>query len=102
MHPPIQRVRGRHAAVQKQQRQRVQADAGSNVRVSQQRLDLGTEDEQIPLAGLKERLLSGSVAREEQPAPTLVPDGEREHALEPLDERVACLLVEMKNGLRVG
>jgi len=60
-------------------------------RVAEQRLRLGREQEQPVAVPVVERLLAQPIAGEEEPARGVVPDGEGEHADEPLD---ACLAVD--------
>src|SRR6516225_11760806 len=49
----------------------------------QQRLDLRREHQGSAAGGVVERLLAESIAREKELLPPLVPQGKREHAVQP-------------------
>ena len=55
-------------------------------RIGEQSLDLAGEDEPIPRVPVVERLLPEPIAADYQPPPSLVPDREGEHAVEPAAE----------------
>ncbi len=50
-------------------------------------LELAAEDEQLARGPVVQRLLAEPVAAEDQPLAVLVPDGEREHPIEPAGQR---------------
>src|SRR5205085_4831690 len=81
--------------------ERVPVDRARDPRMPQQRLDLRREHELPAALPVIERLLAEPVARDEEPAPARVPDGEREHAGERLDAALAVLLEEMHDRLGV-
>ena len=72
-----------------------------NRRIGEQRLELGSKPQ--PPAGfrIQQRLLAEPIARQHQPLAAIVPQREREHAVELAHELVAQLLVEMHEDLGV-
>jgi hypothetical protein len=73
-------------------------DAGE----AEQRLHLrGERDRPVRQARPEERLLADAVAREDEPLAAGIPQREREHAAEPLDEVDAVLLVQVRDHRRV-
>ena len=71
-------------------------------RDASKRRQLGREQELAVALVDVERLLPEAVAREQQPPALGVPQGEGEHPLERRDERVAELLVQVRDNLGVG
>ena len=63
---------------------------------------LGGELQHRATASVVQRLDPETVARQEQPAPALVPHSQGEHAPQPLDHRIAVVLVEVHEDLGVG
>ena len=82
--------------------QRDEVDAGLDVRVRQQRLDLGAEDQLALGDGVEERPDAEAIARGEEHAASRVPDGKRPLAVQPLDAVLALFFVEMEDHFRVG
>src|SRR5438067_5231467 len=70
----------------------------------EQRLDFGSEEEQIAGTRPIERLDAEAIAHEQQPLLRRVPERERKHAAEPVDALVAPLLVRVDDrfGVRAG
>ena len=64
-------------------------------------LQLGAEVQALGGRGVDQRLDAEAVAREHEPAPAGVPQGEAEHAAEALDAVDAQLLVEVDDDLDV-
>jgi len=65
------------------------------------RLDLGAE-EKLPLVeGIVQGLLPDPIPGEKKPSPAFVPERNREHPLEKIDEIGTVILVEMDDRLRV-
>src|SRR5262245_43811549 len=63
--------------------------------MSQHCLELRSEDEFFLVSIEVERLDANSIAGQDQSAGLPVPDGEREHAAQPIHEPVAHFLIEM-------
>ncbi len=91
------RERRRHAVEREERVQRVEADVAVL-----QRVELRGEAELAAVQPVGERLDPEAVAREHEPAPRRVPDGDREHAAQALPEPVAPLLVAVDEHLGVG
>ena len=68
----------------------------------EQRLELGAEQQRVSEVGVVERLLAESVTSEQQAPVLLVPECEREHAVEPLDTARSVILVQVDDHLGVG
>src|SRR5206468_2169294 len=64
------------------------------VRKLEQRLDFRREAQLAAHVGPEQRLFTGAIARQQQPALAVVPDGEPEHALEPRDGVGSIALVK--------
>src|SRR4029077_7364990 len=73
-----------------------------NLSAGEQRLDLRGEAECPAVVCGVERLDAVGVAREEEAAPRLIPDGECEHAAELVHYLGAMTRVEVQERLRVG
>src|SRR5262245_825514 len=69
--------------------------------MTEERLRLRGEQEEMALMPVVERLLPQPIAREEQPAPRGVPDGEGEHASQSLDTGLAPRDVRLQDHLGV-
>ena len=67
----------------------------------QEGLDLGGEDQALPVGVVVERLLPRAVPPQDQAAVGLVPEREGEHPAQPLHELEAEFLVRVDDGLRV-
>ena len=67
----------------------------------QQRLDFGAEEQLAAHLNVIERLDAQMIPRQEQLAPDRIPDGEREHAVEPFHAGRAPLFVGVNDHLRV-
>src|ERR1041384_1895444 len=67
-----------------------------------QRLDRRGEQQAPGGDGVVDRLLAHAVAREDEPAASAVPDAEREHAVDRLDDAGLALLVEVDDDFGVG
>src|SRR5262249_16769726 len=67
----------------------------------EQRFDLGGEREVASAARVVEGLHAGAVAGQDQAAPADIEDGDREHAVQILEDALAFLLVEMSDDLAV-
>src|SRR5205823_7650204 len=65
------------------------------------RLDFGGEQEPIRAGEVEQRLLPNAVSRQEQGSPASVPDGEGEHAPQPLHARATVFLPGVDDRLRV-
>jgi hypothetical protein len=70
-------------------------------RVLEQRLDLRGEDDALPVVDVVERLDPEPVTGEHQPTPPPIPEGERKHPPQRVQERGPAVLVEMRDHLRV-
>ena len=78
-----------------------QADFARNSAQAQQRLDLGRKNQRTVGLGIIQRLDPVPVPGQQQGFCPVVPECEREHAVQPLDTVGSELLVEMKQDLRV-
>ena len=88
---PVERVRMRHVAVQEVvAAPRRSSISTCGVRMGQERLDLRREQRCGRHPGREQRLLAGAIARQHQPSAPLIPDGQREHAVEPSIARSPC------------
>src|SRR5438093_6502466 len=65
------------------------------------RLDLRSKDQRSVDVGIDERLLAEAVPREDEPTLLLVPQSDREHAAEPIDEVQTPLVVRVREDLGV-
>src|SRR6185295_17894666 len=72
-----------------------------DIRVPEQRLDLGREQKAAVRGRVIERLLAKAIARREERPARLVPERKREHAVEAGDTVGAELLIEMNDRLGV-
>ncbi len=81
--------------------ERAQVDFAEPRIEREERLDFGCKGERAPVGRVVERLLTEMVARREQAAAPPVPEREREHAAQMIEQRVSVLLVERKNHLAV-
>ena len=81
--------------------ERVDVDVARHLGLAQQRLQLGGERQHPVLDPVVERLDPEAVAREHQPLLELVPQRDREHPAQVLDEGGPALLVEMHEHLGV-
>src|SRR3989338_1779030 len=66
----------------------------------QDRLDLRAEQESRPWP-VEQRLLSRTIAAQEEPSRALVPEREREHPVQPFGDPLAVLLVAVDHDLAV-
>ena len=81
-----ERARRRHVAKSQIRGDRILVEATRHARVRQNGLDLASEDEQAVRAPVIEGLLAETIPPEDEPFPTLVPHGEREHSIQCLRE----------------
>src|SRR5215211_139519 len=96
------RQRGGDRVEREQRLERPHVELPFEARKGHERLQLGAERE--PAAGVlavEERLDPEAVAGQQQPPSAPVPQGEREHAAQALDEGVAVLFVEVNQHLGV-
>ena len=98
----VERPRMRHVAVEKVIRHRGVIDLHLEIRMRQQGLHLGGEDHPASLALVKQGLLAGAIAREQQASAALVPNRQREHAVKAIDGAVAQFLVQVDDHFGVG
>jgi hypothetical protein len=75
--------------------ERIEIDLTGEVRMAQQRLELRGEGEMPAVVPVVERLDPEAVARHDQASLALVPDRDREHAPQILDEGRSALLVQV-------
>src|SRR5207302_7375094 len=68
---------------------------------TRQRAELGGKRQLSVDVTVVERLDPEAVAREDEPLPRCIPDRNGEHSAQPLRERIAVLLVEVEQDLRV-
>ena len=95
------RQRRRDRVEREERLERVQVDFTRHLGLAQQRLQLGRERQRAAGDAVVERLDPEAVAREEQALLEPVPQRDREHAPQVLDERRPPLLVQMDQHLRV-
>src|SRR6266542_4594825 len=76
-------------------------DVAADIRMAEQRFDLGGEEQEPVSVAVIERLLAQAIPREEQPPAAPVPDGEGEHPTQMIDARLAERLVGAKQHLAV-
>ena len=98
----IERKRLGHAAEQMEADDAGRFRIARNMSAREQRLDLRGEAECPAIVCRVERLDAVGIARKEEATPRLVPDGESEHATEPMHHLGAVARVEMQQRLRVG
>ena len=67
----------------------------------QQGAELGSEADLVARCEVEERPLAGAIAGEEEAAPRRIPDGDREGAVESLDEPLTELVVERRQDIDV-
>src|SRR5581483_7311832 len=77
-------------------------DPPRHARVQKQRLDLRRKQERAAVEVPVQRLDAVSIARDEQSAPRSIEDGEREHAVEPIEAVLTPLLESMNDHFGVG
>jgi hypothetical protein len=82
-------------------RHRVRIDLDVEVGMTEERLDLRRQGEQVVGVIVEQRLLAGTIARESQPGGPVVPDRNREHAVQVGDAVGAFLLVQVDNRFRI-
>ena len=70
--------------------------------MGEERLHLRRERQAVVVAIEEQRLLAGAVAGQQQTPLAGVPEREREHPFELVDERVAFLFVQMDDDFGVG
>lgn len=75
--------------------------AGRNRGVTEQSLDFGAEDDAIGRCRVIERFDSETIAREDKPAQALIPERDREHAVETLECVEAFRFIERDDDLGV-
>jgi hypothetical protein len=80
---------------------RFDREVAREVGEGQKGAQLGTEGEPRVLRPVVERLDPDPVAGDEEPLPVGVPDGEREHAAEPVDHLLPVVLVQVDEGFGV-
>src|SRR5690606_4330062 len=66
------------------------------------RLELRREDERAAVVEVIERLDTGSIAKELEPPLSRIPDRDREHAVDPIDEAVAPFEIGVQRDLGIG
>lgn len=77
-------------------------DLAHEPRNQRQRLELGGKHEAALTDVVEQRLDAGAVARQQQLLAAAVPEGEGEHALQPLQAVQSILLIGVENGFGVG
>ena len=77
-------------------------ESGRDGGVLEERLDFAGEGERAAVPVVVEGLLAEAIARAEELARVLIPDGEGEHAAEALDAIGAVLFVGVEDGFGVG
>ena len=80
---------------------RTGVDRVPDARRGEERLHLGCKQHPVPVRVIEERLLAGTIARQDQAALRLIPDREAEHPIQPLDALGSVLLVEMHDRLGI-
>ena len=91
----IDRQRGRHVIVRKVLAQGVQIQIRSHRRVGQQHFRLRREQERAVEHAPVQRLFTKPIARDEQSPALLVPQCEREHAVQMRDHILAVFFIKM-------
>ena len=76
-------------------------DVAAELRMLEQRHELGTKNEIAAGLRVQQRLLADAIAREEQRLVALVPNGESEHAAQVFGAIDAILVVSVHDGLSV-
>ena len=81
--------------------ERVVLDVCGESGVMQKRFRLGGEQESAPHLGVVQRLNAESISNQQQPAPSLIPKGVREHSFEHVHGSIAVLFVQVDQHFRV-
>ena len=79
----------------------LQVEIARQVAVDEERLDLGAEDDPIGQNRVVERLHAQTVARDQEAPAPCIPERERKHPVQPGDETVGIVFVEVCDHLRV-
>src|SRR5262249_52854235 len=98
---PIEGARGRYVPVREVEREGFGVSLAGHAGIGEERLDLGSEREELGPIVVEERLLPRAIPGEEELLPLRVPEGEREHAVEGAGDVLSALLVEVKDHLAV-
>ena len=86
----INRMRRRNVAAAKVVRQHAPVDVGAECRMSPQSFEFRTEQQNVALPAVVQRLLAHAVARQRQDALLAVPQREGEHADGPFAALLRC------------
>ena len=102
LHRAEHRAGGNDVLVRKELVERLEIDGAVNVIANQQRLDLGRQEERVIGQRVVERLLAGTIPRRQQGLRAAIPERERKHATNLLEEALTPLLVGMYQYLDIG